>query len=111
MWGVRCVVVGDVKCVIVRCDVRCVVVRCDVRCVMRHCVILQERGAKIVESVKKYMLEYLADQSRKYSEPYFTVSEVGISLGHRSERHLYHIHFSSLGQFNRNVHFLSFFSF
>jgi len=36
----------------------------------------QETGAKDIETVRSYMLEYLADGSRSYSEPYFTVSEV-----------------------------------
>ena len=36
----------------------------------------QEPGAKEMETVRSYMLEYLADGSRSYSEPYFTVSEV-----------------------------------
>ena len=39
-------------------------------------VILQESGAIDIESVRSYMLQYLADGSRSYSEPYFTVSEV-----------------------------------
>lgn len=38
--------------------------------------IFQEPGAKDLETVRSYMLEYLADGSRSYSEPYFTVSEV-----------------------------------
>jgi len=40
------------------------------------CVNPQEPGAKDIETVRSYMLEYLADGSRSYSEPYFTVSEV-----------------------------------
>ena len=39
-------------------------------------IILQESGAIDIESVRSYMLQYLADGSRSYSEPYFTVSEV-----------------------------------
>lgn len=35
----------------------------------------EEPGAKDIETVRSYMLEYLADGSRSYSEPYFTVSE------------------------------------
>ncbi|XP_022794203.1 1-phosphatidylinositol 4,5-bisphosphate phosphodiesterase gamma-1-like isoform X3 [Stylophora pistillata] len=35
----------------------------------------EEPGAKDLETVRSYMLEYLADGSRSYSEPYFTVSE------------------------------------
>ncbi|XP_074617747.1 1-phosphatidylinositol 4,5-bisphosphate phosphodiesterase gamma-1-like [Acropora palmata] len=35
----------------------------------------EEPGAKDLETVRSYMLEYLSDGSRNYSEPYFTVSE------------------------------------
>lgn len=35
----------------------------------------EEPGAKDLETVRSYMLEYLSDGSRSYSEPYFTVSE------------------------------------
>lgn len=35
----------------------------------------EESGAIDIESVRSYMLQYLADGSRSYSEPYFTVSE------------------------------------
>ena len=44
--------------------------------VITMCVNPQEPGAKDIETVRSYMLEYLADGSRSYSEPYFTVSEV-----------------------------------
>ena len=43
---------------------------------LKMCYNLQEPGAKDMETVRSYMLEYLADGSRSYSEPYFTVSEV-----------------------------------
>lgn len=35
----------------------------------------EEPGAKDLETVQSYMLEYLSDGSRSYSEPYFTVPE------------------------------------
>lgn len=44
--------------------------------IIRIIINLQEPGAKDIETVRSYMLEYLADGSRSYSEPYFTVSEV-----------------------------------
>ena len=42
-------------------------------------ITLQEAGAIDIESVRSYMLQYLADGSRSYSEPYFTVSEVHVN--------------------------------
>ena len=49
----------------------------------KPCFPLKEPGAKDIDLVRSYMLEYLSDSSRNYSEPYFTVSEVklqGFSL-------------------------------
>ncbi|XP_048577157.1 1-phosphatidylinositol 4,5-bisphosphate phosphodiesterase gamma-1 isoform X2 [Nematostella vectensis] len=35
----------------------------------------QEAGAQDINSVREYMLEYLSDNSRSYSDPYYTVAE------------------------------------